>query len=113
MTDPPFMPRRRHSLDRIDVDVTALPYRPSVEEADRRAVLLAAGNPLRVYLDDERVPRRDGESWIVVRTAYEAVQLLERYEVTELSLDHDLGVDELRGAGIGEDSCAWWARATT
>jgi hypothetical protein len=46
--------------------------------------------PMRVYLDDVRQPPPD---WVLVRTAAEAIALLQDGRVTELSLDHDLGGD--------------------
>ena len=50
---------------------------------------------MKVYLDDERpIP----EGWVGVRWPEEAIRLLESGEVTELSLDHDLG-DDARGTG--------------
>ncbi|MDB5388570.1 MAG: hypothetical protein JWM11_4216 [Planctomycetaceae bacterium] len=50
---------------------------------------------MKVYLDDER-PTPPG--WIGVRWPNEAIELLASGEVTEISLDHDLGDDE-RGTG--------------
>ncbi|MGN6546926.1 MAG: cyclic-phosphate processing receiver domain-containing protein [Aureliella sp.] len=50
---------------------------------------------MKVYLDDER-PTPTG--WIAVRWPDEAIRLLQSGEVTELSLDHDLG-DDSRGTG--------------
>jgi hypothetical protein len=50
---------------------------------------------MKVYLDDMR-PTPAG--WVGVRWPEEAIKLLETGEVTELSLDHDLGDDE-RGTG--------------
>ena len=50
---------------------------------------------MKVYLDDER-PTPEG--WVAARWPDEAIRLLETGEVTELSLDHDLGDDE-RGTG--------------
>jgi hypothetical protein len=53
------------------------------------------GIVVKVYLDDER-PTPPG--WIGVRWPDEVIRLLETGEVTELSLDHDLG-DDTRGTG--------------
>lgn len=56
---------------------------------------------MKVFLDDER-PTPDG--W---RRAYwpsEAIELLQTGQVTELSLDHDLGDDE---RGTGYDVVLW------
>ena len=50
---------------------------------------------MKVFLDDERaVP----PGWTGVRWPDEAIRLLETGEVTEISLDHDLGEDS-RGTG--------------
>ncbi|KAF1696763.1 hypothetical protein CSC62_09325 [Pseudoxanthomonas jiangsuensis] len=56
---------------------------------------------MRVYLDDER-PTPEG--WVRVYWPEEAVSLLEGGQVTEISLDHDLG-DDRRGTGY--DVIAW------
>ena len=46
---------------------------------------------INVYLDDLRdCP----EGFVIARTMEEALQLVERYDVHILSLDHDLGEDE-------------------
>lgn len=50
---------------------------------------------VKVYLDDER-PTPPG--WISARWPDEVIRLLETGQVTELSLDHDLG-DDTRGTG--------------
>jgi hypothetical protein len=102
MTDAPFMPDRRDPLDRTDVDPVSLPYRDPVQE-DQNRRLLETGAPIRVYVDDVRRPSRAPEQWVIVRTAYEAVQLLRDHDVAELSLDHDFGVGDLREQGVSED----------
>ena len=56
---------------------------------------------MKVYLDDERVAP---SGWVQVRWPEEAIELLERGEVTDLSLDHDLGDDE---HGTGYDVVNW------
>lgn len=56
---------------------------------------------MRVYLDDERTPP---PGWTLVRWPDEAIALLETGEVTDLSLDHDLG-DDARGTGY--DVIVW------
>lgn len=56
---------------------------------------------VKVFLDDER-PTPDG--WVRAFTASEAIELLTTGQVTELSLDHDLGPEE---AGTGYDVCLW------
>lgn len=63
---------------------------------------------MRVWLDDERPPPDD--SWIHVRTPEDAVALLTAGDVTDLSLDHDLG---LTGGGrerTGYDVLLWLER---
>jgi hypothetical protein len=50
---------------------------------------------MRVFLDDER---RTPEGWVRAFWPDEVVDLLKTGEVTELSLDHDLG-DDARGTG--------------
>jgi hypothetical protein len=45
---------------------------------------------MKVFLDDIRTPPLE---WVVVRTAAQAIALLEGGQVTEMSLDHDLGGD--------------------
>lgn len=56
---------------------------------------------MKVYLDDER-PTPEG--WIGVRWPRDAIQLLETGNVTEISLDHDLGNDEI---GTGYTVLLW------
>jgi len=56
---------------------------------------------MRVYLDDER-PTPHG--WVRVYWPDQAIALLRQGEVTEISLDHDLG-DDARGTGY--DVIAW------
>ncbi len=48
---------------------------------------------MRLFLDDHRTPEQAGLTgdWHVVRTADEAIEMLRTGEVTEASLDHDLG----------------------
>jgi hypothetical protein len=60
---------------------------------------------MRVYLDDER-PTPEG--WVAVRWPEEAIALLEGGQVTELSLDHDLGDD---AHGTGYDVLLWLEEA--
>ena len=50
---------------------------------------------MRVFLDDER---RTPDGWVRVWWPDETIALLEGGEVTEPSLDHDLG-DDARGTG--------------
>jgi len=56
---------------------------------------------VRVYLDDERTAPA---GWIQVRWPSEAIELLQRGGVTDISLDHDLGDDE---RGTGYDVILW------
>jgi hypothetical protein len=51
---------------------------------------------VKVWLDDQRAAP---EGWVHVRTPEEAIRLLRRGEVEELSLDHDLGLDVGRASG--------------
>jgi len=54
---------------------------------------------VKVWLDDERTPP---EGWRLVKTAFDAINLLATGEVEEISLDHDLGTDE-----TGYDVLLW------
>jgi hypothetical protein len=56
---------------------------------------------MKVYLDDERTTPN---GWVRVYWPDEAIKLLSTGEVTELSLDHDLGDDE---RGTGYDVVLW------
>ncbi|MFO1493327.1 MAG: cyclic-phosphate processing receiver domain-containing protein [Lysobacterales bacterium] len=56
---------------------------------------------MRVYLDDERTTP---DGWVRVYWPAEAIELLERGCVTEISLDHDLGDDD---RGTGYDVVLW------
>lgn len=56
---------------------------------------------MKVYLDDERIAP---DGWVQVRWPDEAIELLKIGNVTELSLDHDLGDDE---HGTGYDVLLW------
>jgi len=55
----------------------------------------------RVYLDDERATP---PGWVRVFWPDEAIALLETGQVTEISLDHDLGDDQ---RGTGYDVVLW------
>ena len=50
---------------------------------------------MKLYLDDER---EAPVGWVRVRWPEEAIELLKTGQVTDLSLDHDLG-DDARGTG--------------
>ncbi len=56
---------------------------------------------MKVFLDDKR-PCPEG--WTLVRWPEEAIALLLTGEVTEISLDHDLGDDD---RGTGNDVVLW------
>ncbi|MFP2961620.1 cyclic-phosphate processing receiver domain-containing protein [Myxococcus sp. 1LA] len=60
---------------------------------------------MKVYLDDERATP---EGWVRVWWPEEAIALLEAGQVTELSLDHDLGDD---AHGTGYDVLLWLEEA--
>lgn len=53
---------------------------------------------MKVYLDDHRIPKSP-EVWCIVRTAEEAMKILDTGDVTYISLDHDLG-EELTGYDV-------------
>ena len=59
---------------------------------------------MKVYLDDERTAP---EGWVHVKTAREAIDVLESGKVATISLDHDLGDD---AAGTGYDVICWIER---
>jgi len=56
---------------------------------------------MKVYLDDERTPP---DGWTLVRWPEDAIALLKTNQVTDLSLDHDLGDDD---HGTGYDVVLW------
>ena len=56
---------------------------------------------MKVYLDDER---QTPEGWVRVFWPEEAIELLKKGDVEEISLDHDLGDDE---HGTGYDVLLW------
>jgi hypothetical protein len=51
---------------------------------------------VKVYLDDERTPPA---GWKLVKTPKEAISMLKKGNVTDISLDHDLGDDKKIGTG--------------
>lgn len=57
---------------------------------------------IKLYLDDERKPPK---GWILVKTPKEMINLLKTKEISEISLDHDLGDDD--GIGTGYDVLLW------
>lgn|SRR5690554_5670735 len=60
---------------------------------------------MKVFLDDER---KTPDGWVRVYWPDEAIALLRTGEVTEISLDHDLGDDAL---GAGYDVVLWMEEA--
>ena len=56
---------------------------------------------MKVYLDDER---ETPQGWVRVYWPEEAIELLKTRNVTEISLDHDLGDDD---KGTGYDVVLW------
>lgn len=56
---------------------------------------------LKIYLDDERTPP---DGWVLARWPDEVVSMMESEEVSEISLDHDLGDDD---RGTGYDVVLW------
>ena len=56
---------------------------------------------MKVYLDDER-PTPEG--WIHARWPQDVIALLQTQSVTHVSLDHDLGDDDV---GTGYDVLKW------
>lgn len=57
---------------------------------------------MKVYLDDERETPR---GWTRTYSPQETIELLKTKQVTDLSLDHDLGDDV--GIGTGYDVLLW------
>ena len=54
----------------------------------------------RVWLDDLLDDRAAPPGWIHVTTAHAAIALIDGERVVELSLDHDLGDDDIAGKGV-------------
>ena len=52
---------------------------------------------VKLWLDDERDP--PDESWVWVDNAKSAIAMLNTLDVTEISLDHDLGDENIFGNG--------------
>jgi hypothetical protein len=66
---------------------------------------------VKVWLDDRRPPPPDPQTWVWVRTPAEAIALLETAAVTELSLDHDLGLLDGEREVTGYDVVLWLEEA--
>lgn len=60
---------------------------------------------MKLFLDDIRNPPDD--TWVVVRTAQEAIRALATGTVTVISFDHDLGWEEVMS---GNDVARWIER---
>ena len=58
------------------------------------------GGELRVWLDDLLDDRAAPSGWVHVTTAHAATALIDHGDVVELSLDHDLGDDDVAGKGV-------------
>lgn len=56
---------------------------------------------MKIFLDDERTPP---EGWTLVRWPEDVIELLKKEDVTDLSLDHDLGDDD---HGTGYNVVLW------
>ena len=59
-------------------------------------------NETKVYLDDVR---QSPKGWILVKNPTDMINLLKKNNVTEISLDHDLGDD--KNIGTGYDVLLW------
>ena len=64
-----------------------------------------------MWLDDRRPPHPEPATWVWVRTPNEATKLLETGQVSELSLDHDLGLMDGEREETGYDVVLWIERA--
>lgn len=108
----PRSPERDHVVVQVvaaSVDV----YYP------RASVDVYYPRPIRLFLDDVRLPPADGRGpWTVVRTLAEACAVLSGSDVEEASLDHDLGQcaacadgerDTCSHAATGYDLVKWMA----
>lgn len=67
----------------------------------RRGNVQTEVNALKLFLDDHR---QAPEGWALARSADEAIEMLRRGGVTELSLDYDLGDPHF---GTGLDVLDW------
>lgn len=62
---------------------------------------------MRIWLDDRRPPCPDPETWVWAKTPQETIALLRTGDVTELSLDHDLGLLAGERELTGYDVVTW------
>jgi hypothetical protein len=62
---------------------------------------------MKVWLDDRRPPYPEPDTWVWVKTPAEAIDLLRTGRVTELSLDHDLGLPAGERELTGYDVVTW------
>jgi hypothetical protein len=60
---------------------------------------------MKVWLDDRRTP--PDPDWVWVKTPEATIELLQTEEVTELSLDHDLGLLDRESEATGYDVVLW------
>jgi len=64
---------------------------------------------MKLYVDDRRQPSEDyTEDYVLARTAAEAIKHLKTGQVTDLSMDHDLG-----GGSTGMEVLNWVQRQMT
>ena len=49
----------------------------------------------KMFIDDERFPPNDGESWVICRTSSEAIEWVKQNGIPDyISFDHDLGGED-------------------
>lgn len=59
---------------------------------------------IKLWVDDIRDPTQHGKiGWVWAKTYEEAIHYLTEYDVTEASLDHDLGILTTIGQSFPED----------
>jgi len=61
---------------------------------------------IKVYLDDDLIYRPTPKGWVRALSAPEAIAYLRSANVSEISLDHDLGPED-SGVGCGNDVIVW------
>ena len=52
---------------------------------------------MKIWLDDERVPPND--TWTWTKSAQDTIVMLQQNDITDISLDHDLGDESIVGNG--------------